>query len=176
MHNLNFPKALIVTFGIVISLFAMVITPQAMAQDENAQPEVQTVVAGDQPIRFALKRMSEKTHMIWLQLVNKGQIGTFAAELADRRFKELQFILAREYNESYIETTVSRYITYLGLLGEKFDNKQVSAEIIQKTITPHKELLPQFRDQFPSQTAQWIMLEQALDSVTVLHSRSQTSS
>ena len=68
----------------------------------------------------------------------------------------------------HLEVATSRYITHIGLLSEEVEkNKQDSG--IKDQIINHPQVLSKLRDKYPSQTAEWLFLQQAVDTANVWH-------
>ena len=132
------------------------------------------VVAADQPLKFSFKRIGEKAKGIWIALFNQNNAGPYAAELVTKRAEELSYIVNKEDSEAYLETTVSRYITYVGLLGGHLERKTVEKQTVINTLSSLPALLSEYRDYFPSQTAQWLMLQQTVDTTNVLLSQANS--
>lgn len=141
------------------------------AQETQNETQSDSVVASDQPIRFGLKRIGEKIRGFWIQTTNPSAMGDFRIELAKERSKELFYILDRDELEAHMETSVSRYITYLGVLTELVDQESTDGTKIVNEFTGQLKTLETIRDRYPAQTAQWLMLQQCIDTVNVLLSK-----
>lgn len=142
-----------------------------LAQEEQDSSKSISVVASDQPIRFGIKRISEKIRGFWIQSTNPSGIGDFRIELAKERSLELFYILEREELEAHMETSVSRYITYMGILTEQLDLNNVEGKSVVEEFGNQVKSLESQRDRFPAQSAQWLMMQQCIDTVNVLLSK-----
>jgi len=162
----------VIAFIALLAIASKNFEPQAVfAQDDQGGGESMSVVASDQPIRFALKRISEKIRGFWIQSTNPSGIGEFRIELAKERSLEMFYILERQELEAHMETSVSRYITYMGILTEQLDQDGVEGKSVVEAFSGQVKSLESQRDRFPAQSAQWLMMQQCIDTVNVLLSK-----
>lgn len=129
-------------------------------------------ITPDKPFRYSLKRAGEKVTTIFLSLFNKKGLGNFEVDLLVNRAKEL-FYIAENKDLTLMETTVSRYITQTGLVIEQFEAKSISSEKILSETKEWQVKFEKYRDNFPSQSAMWLLLQQAADSTKGLESQIQ---
>ena len=143
----------------------------ALAQENDSSPIILEQVNPDYAFQYKLKRLGEKFRNITTNLFNKSKAGDLMLELTQKRAKELLYIADKQKIE-HLETATSRYITYTGLLSEASINGFNKVEIInamEKYVSP----LTRLRDKNPAQSAEWLLLQQALDSTNVLISKSR---
>lgn len=146
------------------------IVTNVAAQSDNQTVAATSITTPNQTLAFTIKRIREKISLTWLGFFNKKGLGEYTAQLAKERGTELIYVSEHE-KDQYLETSVSRYITQLGLLGEQYDAKNVSADTISSDLAGFDTKFEQLRDVFPSQTAQWLLMQQSVDTTKVLLSK-----
>jgi hypothetical protein len=164
-------KALLICLGFILftSIAISLKTTTAFAQSDEITYER---VNPNQTFQFTIKRATEKFQMIFLTFFNKKGIGPYTAKLVSRRAAELVYIVENK-KSVYLETSVSRFITYVGFLSEYLDSGNVSKEQVLEAIGNNKEEFERLRDMYPSQTFSWILLQQAADTADVLSSKAR---
>lgn len=117
----------------------------------------------DSTIRYSLKRIIEKVEGVKVDIFDRNQKNRFMVKLSNRRLLELKYII--ENNKLfYLEKSSSRYITQLGLISEELDKNKIDADFIKSNLETHTKVLESLKDKFPSQTAQWLLVQQARDT------------
>lgn len=165
-----FSKAILFSvFALFICSSSRIVTNVA-AQSDNQNVTVSSITTPNQTLSFTIKRFREKISLTWLGFFNKKGLGEYTAQLAKERGNELIYISEHE-KDQYLETTVSRYITQIGLLSEQYDAQNVSTETISAALEGFDTKFQELRDIFPSQTAQWLLMQQSVDTTQVLLSK-----
>jgi len=153
-----------------VTLFSLQ-TTTVSAQEKGGNGQIiLEVINPDSAFQYRLKRLGEKFRTITTNIFNKSKTGELMLELTQKRAKELLYIVDKQKTE-HLEITTSRFITYTGLLTNELKegvNKEEVANKMKVYIAP----LTKLRDNFPAQTAQWLFLQQAIDSTNVLLSQS----
>ena len=155
---------------IIISFLLLSIIPAfscfniALANDlkvtyESVNPNSET--------KYKLKRLSEKLQGTYIKIFKKNQVISHSAKLANRRFVELVYVVEKD-EVNYLETATSRYMTHIGLLKEKIESNDQQHLDIKDNFINQPEVLSWLRDKHPSQTAEWLFLQQAVDTANVL--------
>lgn len=165
-----FSKAIILSvFALFICSSSRIVTNVA-AQSDNQTLKVSSITTPNQTFSYTIKRLREKISLTWLGFFNQKGLGSYNAYLARERGNELIYISEHE-KDQYLETSVSRYITQLGLLGEQYDAENVNTETISTALEGFDAKFQELRDTFPSQTAQWLLMQQSVDTTQVLLSK-----
>ncbi len=136
----------------------------AYAQDSSV---VYESVNPDQPFKYRLKRLGEKITMVRLNVFSKESIGEFTAKLVSRREREILYIVEKDKID-LLETTTSRYISLIGTIKEMLEIGSIKKEVVTENIINHSDELALARDHYPANSAQWLLVQQAKDSVDVL--------
>lgn len=87
----------------------------------------------------------------------------------DNRLSELKYAVDNNKLDLVTETS-SRYQTYVANFESLYfqsDNSTLGGSV-QKMTTNHLNLLPHLRDQFASNSAWWLMIQQDIDSIKKL--------
>jgi hypothetical protein len=162
---------IIFVFALFICSSTTIVTNVAAQSDTNSA-QTANIIAPSQTFSFTIKRIREKISLTWLGFFNPKGLGSYSAQLTKERADELIYVSEHE-KAQYIETAVSRLITQVGLLSEQYDAKNASSEQVLNAVQGYPEKLERLRDDYPSQTAQWILMQQAVDTVKVLASKVQ---
>ena len=142
------------------------------AESDTTTTAVSSIVTPNQTVAFTIKRFREKISLTWLGFFNQKGLGSYSVQLVKERADELVYI-AEHDKAQYLETAVSRFITQTGLLSEQFDAKNVEAPDITNLLQGYPEKFSKLRDAYPSQTAQWLLMQQVVDTTQVLASKVQ---
>ncbi len=151
------------TLNIFLTFLALffVVPSYLFAQANNQIPYES--VNPDSPIRYTIKRIFEKLEEKEIDIFSANQKVKFMAKLATRRLAEFKYVVDKD-KLSYIETSSSRYITQLGLISEELDKNRFDASYVASNLETHVKILEGIKDKFPAQSAQWLLVQQALDT------------
>jgi len=141
------------------------------AQENPAGIEFERVNP-DKTTRYKLKRLSEKITLTRLNLMKSKNIGNFYLDLVEKRGKELIYINQTE-KLAYLESTTSRYITYVGLFTETYDNNKEGIDVnrANRILSQQKELFMKEKEKYEYGSSQWLLVQQAIETADVLQSK-----
>jgi len=161
---------LIAMFSVSLMLTSgFVVEPDIAYAENNTQYQS---VNPDNTMRYWFKRFGEKLKLARLGIFSKNKIGDYTVELLEKREKELLYI-AENKKLGHLETTSSRYITTVGQITELLELEKVTEDSLINQLDGYKEGLSKTRDLFAANSAQWLLLQQSLDSTNVLLSKAQ---
>lgn len=108
---------------------------------------------------YPIKQLSEK---IQLMLIPDQEKGQFYADLTDKRFNELVFILNNQ-KTGFMDETIGRYNSAVGQLKANYP------AAVDKNRTEQKiKILETLRDRYHSGTGHWVNIQQTIDTTNSL--------
>jgi len=165
----NFLKV-ILRFLPVIILAVFFIPAVTIINAESSPKEhkiLMETVNPDSTLQYKLKRLGEKVNQFIVSSFKQQEKVPYLIKLTDRRLAELYYVIENSKG-SYLETSSSRYVTYIGYLVEEVSKNKGVAPQIKKAIEVHPNVLTKLRNKYPSGTAEWRFVQQALESAQVL--------
>lgn len=106
---------------------------------------------------YHLKRLGEKTILFFLfDADRKGKYNTY---LLNIRFKELIYIINFE-KTGFLTETINRYNVFVAKTKSYYKNTDSNSQNIKNFVN----ILEKLRDMYPSNSAYWLSIQQAIDS------------
>lgn len=161
-------QAVIVSLLLLISfslfhhpLSSLVYASEPVVTYESVNPDFE--------LRYKLKRFAEKIEGMYINVFKNNQKASFLTKIAERRFSEYVYIIENN-KANHLEVATSRYITHIGLLSEEVGRNKQENDIGSK-FADNSEILSNLQNKFPAQTAEWLFLQQAIDTSDVFVSK-----
>lgn len=165
-------KKLLVLFVLVANFIVFVTVGAFYATATESEIHYEQINP-DSTIGYPVKRLVEKVQETINSIFDKGHKAKFMTQLSDRRLAELMYIVNTE-KVHYLEKTASRYISQLGLISEELGRTMVDADFVKAHLDKHIAALEEIKDKFELQSAQWLFIQQALETSKVTLSNALT--
>jgi len=108
---------------------------------------------------YLFKRVNEKAIVFFIR--DEEKQSEYYSKLLDKRFKELVYIINVE-KTGFLEEAAGRYITLIGQM------KRDGVYTISKERTKiYTFILEKLRDNYPSNTSYWLIIQQAIDTTRI---------
>jgi hypothetical protein len=108
---------------------------------------------------YLFKRVNEKVTLLFTK--DEEKRSEYQSKLLDRRFKELTYII-KVGKTGFLEEAASRYMTLIGQM-KKDGIYAISKERTKIYIL----VLEKMRDNYPSNTSYWLIIQQAIDTTRI---------
>ncbi len=151
-------KLLLVTLLLVLSVAPFNIAIASNDATTSAQPiQFETINPGSP--YYIFKRLVENFKLNFLTFGEKNK-AKYSEELLDLRFKELSHAVKNGHT-GYLSNVANRYTNQAGTIIEKYLNIDANFKDQAKIYLPSLAML---RDNYPSNTPQWLLLQYAVDT------------
>lgn len=160
-------KKYIFLFTIMIALITSnVFIFRAHAADGSIVDQIKFEnINPDRDILYKIKRVKEKLSEIVTKQFNKSNIGNYYLDASGKRLAEYAYII-RENKMGQIETSSSRYVSFIGMLSE--NTNSLNIDKAKNKLSSHVEILQELSYKYNYDTAEWMFVQQALESAKVL--------
>ncbi|MCS7092234.1 MAG: DUF5667 domain-containing protein [Patescibacteria group bacterium] len=155
---------LIVVTIIIFSLSSSAVIVDAKKSEE---PFVYEQINPDSRLLYKYKRLKEKLYTAYLAKFRKEKLSQNYIELINRRFRELKYVVDKDKID-LLETVTSRYNSQIGEVTNINTNQETNINALQAILEIQQEILPTLRDKYPANSAQWLLLQQTLDTINAI--------
>lgn len=116
---------------------------------------------------YKIKRFREKSYLAYLKRFKPQEVTDYYFVLINKRFRELKYIVEKNKIE-LLETSATRYNSQMGEVIDIINEQGIDIKTFQPVIGIQREIMPDLRDKYPANSAQWLLLQQSLDILNSL--------
>lgn len=159
-------KLIFIQFFILFCLFAKIYPTNVKALSKEGLI-VYEKTNPDAGFLYKIKRFREKSYLTYLKKFKPQEVTDYYFVLINKRFRELKYVVEKNKLE-FLETSVTRYNSQIGEVIDITNEQGIDIQTFQPIIEIQREIMPDLRDKYPANSAQWLLLQQSLDILNSL--------